>query len=170
MALPAGDCALSVDSTPERTTLLVDGVAALTRAGDLRPDVVGAFSELATGVAVEIEAQPPVWAAVGASKADSNQARTAGENGASGSAASVAVTGRKFYARCTISYGCSTFRAKWRIVVVVSHFDRDICAGRRSGHGMAREGNGQRCPHSADSRCRWRSSPPASSSTWSTRG
>src|SRR5436309_12834039 len=34
---------------------------------------------------VEIEAQPPTCAGVGASKADSNQARTAGENGARGS-------------------------------------------------------------------------------------
>ena len=32
---------------------------------------------------VEIDAQPPTCAGVGASKADSNQARTAGENGAS---------------------------------------------------------------------------------------
>jgi hypothetical protein len=36
---------------------------------------------------VEIDAQPPTWAGVGASKADSNQARTAGEKGARGSPA-----------------------------------------------------------------------------------
>ena len=36
-------------------------------------------------LSVEIDAQPPTCAAVGVSNADSNQARTAGENGASGS-------------------------------------------------------------------------------------
>ena len=36
---------------------------------------------------VEIDAQPPTWAGVGVSNADSNQARTAGEKGASGSPA-----------------------------------------------------------------------------------
>src|SRR6188474_2812889 len=79
---------------------------------------------------VEIDAQPPTCAGVGASKADSNQARTAGENGASesvgGTAAAiggslcavadmrrlgvrvVAVTGREFYSRPRISIECST--------------------------------------------------------------
>jgi hypothetical protein len=40
-----------------------------------------------------IDAQPPAWAGVGASNADSNQARTAGEKGASGSEVTVALTG-----------------------------------------------------------------------------
>ena len=40
-----------------------------------------------------------VWAAVGASKADSNHARTAGENGASGSAAMVGLTGPEILLR-----------------------------------------------------------------------
>ena len=82
---------------------------------------------------VEIDAQPPTCAGVGASNADSNQARTAGENGASessgGTAAAggvslcavadmrrlavrvVAVTGREFYSRTAISIECSTRQA-----------------------------------------------------------
>jgi hypothetical protein len=70
---------------------------------------------------VEIDAQPPACAGVGASNADSNQARTAGENGSSGSPGAldaeagpllpavaegrrlavrvVAVTGREVYSR-----------------------------------------------------------------------
>src|SRR4029079_5175031 len=75
---------------------------------------------------VEMDAQPPTWAGVGASNDDSNQARTAGENGASGSTAPgrlgavgllrvgraeggrvVAVTGGGVYSRMPVSIGCS---------------------------------------------------------------
>src|SRR5207244_2892522 len=71
---------------------------------------------------VEIDAQPPTCAGVGVSKADSNQARTAGEKGASGSPAGlggvgalarpargrvVAVTGRGVYSEQPISIRCS---------------------------------------------------------------
>ncbi|HVH24799.1 MAG TPA: arabinosyltransferase domain-containing protein, partial [Pseudonocardia sp.] len=52
--LPAADCVLSVVSTPQHTELLVDDAPVLTRAGDVRPDVVGAFSELPAGVSLTL--------------------------------------------------------------------------------------------------------------------
>lgn len=72
LPLPPGDCALTVVSDPDRTALLVDDAAALTRDGDVRPDVVGAFSELPDGVALSVTADTrfqtrltPVKAALG---------------------------------------------------------------------------------------------------------
>ncbi|MCO1657912.1 arabinosyltransferase domain-containing protein [Pseudonocardia sp. S2-4] len=56
VALPAGECALSVVSDPTRTAVLVDGEPALTRGGDVRPDVAGAFSDLPEGVALRLTA------------------------------------------------------------------------------------------------------------------
>ncbi len=57
--LPTGrqgrDCTLSVVSDPGRTTVLVDGRPALTRDGDVRPDVAGLFSDVRTGVDVSLE-------------------------------------------------------------------------------------------------------------------
>ncbi|WP_232661076.1 arabinosyltransferase domain-containing protein [Pseudonocardia sp. TRM90224] len=49
--LPAGDCAATFTSDPARTALVVDGMPVVDRAGDLRPDVAGAFSDL-SGAAV----------------------------------------------------------------------------------------------------------------------
>ncbi len=45
VALPAGDCTVSVVSDHARTAVLIDGVPAFERTGDLRPDVAGAFTE-----------------------------------------------------------------------------------------------------------------------------
>src|SRR4029079_1704841 len=78
---------------------------------------------------VEIDFQPPTCAGVGASNADSNQARTAGEKGASGSSAPcfrcvvgleplgrpergrvVAVRGGGVYSAGPISIRCSKIR------------------------------------------------------------
>jgi arabinosyltransferase A/arabinosyltransferase B/arabinosyltransferase C len=56
VALPAGECALSVVSDPARTAVLVDGIPALTRDGDVRPDVAGAFSDLPGGVELALTA------------------------------------------------------------------------------------------------------------------
>lgn len=56
VALPTGDCALSVVSDPDRTAVLVDGTPALTRTGDVRPDVAGAFSDLPAGVTLGLTA------------------------------------------------------------------------------------------------------------------
>ena len=55
----------------------------------------------ACGGPAEIAAQPSAWACVGASNVASNQARTAGLNGASGSAAGVAMTTGEEYRRDT---------------------------------------------------------------------
>jgi hypothetical protein len=54
------------------------------------PLPVGAWMSVCSPRAMA--AQPSAWACVGASKLASNQARTAGENGASGSATSVVAT------------------------------------------------------------------------------
>ena len=66
-------------------------------AASVLPLPVGAWINVCRPV--EIDAQPPSWAAVGASNADSNHARTGGENGASGSTAAVGVTGREILPR-----------------------------------------------------------------------
>jgi hypothetical protein len=54
--LPGGECAISVVSDPGSTAVLVDGTAALTRTGDVRPDVAGAFSDLPGGVSLGLTA------------------------------------------------------------------------------------------------------------------
>ncbi len=54
--LPAGDCALAVVSDPGRTAVLVDGAPVLTRGGDVRPDVAGAFTDLPAGVELVLTA------------------------------------------------------------------------------------------------------------------
>ncbi|WP_308257446.1 arabinosyltransferase domain-containing protein [Pseudonocardia lacus] len=56
VALPAGECALRVVSDPTRTAVLVDDAPVLTRDGDVRPDVAGAFSELPDGVDLRLTA------------------------------------------------------------------------------------------------------------------
>lgn len=56
VALPAGQCAISVVSDPARTEVLVDGAPVLTRDGDVRPDVAGAFSDLPDGVSLALTA------------------------------------------------------------------------------------------------------------------
>jgi arabinosyltransferase A/arabinosyltransferase B/arabinosyltransferase C len=56
VALPAGECALGVVSDPTRTAVLVDGDPLLTRDGDVRPDVAGAFSDLPDGVDLRLTA------------------------------------------------------------------------------------------------------------------
>ncbi|MEJ3651993.1 arabinosyltransferase domain-containing protein [Actinomycetes bacterium KLBMP 9759] len=52
--LPAGDCAATFTSDPGRTELAVDGVPVVEKAGDFRPDVAGAFSDVRSGVAASI--------------------------------------------------------------------------------------------------------------------
>jgi Mycobacterial cell wall arabinan synthesis protein/Arabinosyltransferase concanavalin like domain len=42
--LPAGRCTITLTSDPRGTSLAVDGATVLTRDGDVRPDVAGAFS------------------------------------------------------------------------------------------------------------------------------
>ncbi|MHA6792011.1 arabinosyltransferase domain-containing protein [Pseudonocardia bannensis] len=56
--LPAGDCTVTVTSDPARTTVLLDGVPLVSRAGDLRPAVVGAFTEAtdASGLSLRLTA------------------------------------------------------------------------------------------------------------------
>jgi hypothetical protein len=54
--LPPGACTLTVHSDPDRTEVLVDGTPALTRAGDVRPDVAGAFSDVPSGVTLALTA------------------------------------------------------------------------------------------------------------------
>lgn len=54
--LPAGDCTIAVTSDPDRTVVSVDGVPAITRAGDVRPDVAGAFSDARAGVDLALTA------------------------------------------------------------------------------------------------------------------
>src|SRR4051794_7178039 len=91
------------------------------KAARVLPLPVGAW--ISVCLPVEMDFQPPTWAGVGASKADSNQARTAGENGASGSSTGavetgavaraergrvVAVTGGGVYPARGISIRCST--------------------------------------------------------------
>jgi len=55
-ALPSGDCTVTVTSDPDRTTVLVDGTPVLTRDGDVRPDVAGAFTEAPSGVGLTLTA------------------------------------------------------------------------------------------------------------------
>jgi arabinosyltransferase A/arabinosyltransferase B/arabinosyltransferase C len=54
--LPAGGCTLSVVSDPDRTVVLVDGAPVLTRDGDVRPDVAGAFTDVPSGVELALTA------------------------------------------------------------------------------------------------------------------
>ncbi|GAA5127012.1 arabinosyltransferase domain-containing protein [Pseudonocardia adelaidensis] len=54
VGLPGGDCTLSVVSDPGSTSVLVDGVPALVREGDVRPDVAGAFSDVRSGVELRL--------------------------------------------------------------------------------------------------------------------
>jgi hypothetical protein len=54
--LPAGSCALTVVSDPQRTAVLVDDEPVLVRDGDVRPDVAGAFSEAGSGVELQLTA------------------------------------------------------------------------------------------------------------------
>lgn len=72
-ALPAGNCDLSVASGVGSTVLLVDGAPVLSRDGDVRPDVAGAFSEVSSGVGLTLvtdtrfqTTMSPLKAAVGA--------------------------------------------------------------------------------------------------------
>ena len=53
-ALPDGDCALRLTATPQRTELWLDGAVVLSHAGDVRPDVAGAFSDLPAGVTLAL--------------------------------------------------------------------------------------------------------------------
>jgi hypothetical protein len=56
LPLPPGNCTLSLVSAPDKTTVLVDGNPVLTRNGDVRPDVAGAFSDLPAGVSLGLTA------------------------------------------------------------------------------------------------------------------
>lgn len=56
VALPAGPCGIVLTSDPDRTEVLVDGAPVLTRDGDLRPAVAGAFSDTDRGVALALTA------------------------------------------------------------------------------------------------------------------
>ena len=70
---PARDCTVALISDPRHTQLLIDDAAVLSRDGDVRPDVVGAFSELPGGLGLTLTADTrfqttmsPVKAALGA--------------------------------------------------------------------------------------------------------
>jgi arabinosyltransferase A/arabinosyltransferase B/arabinosyltransferase C len=54
--LPAGHCAIGVVSDHTRTTVSVDGRPVLTRDGDVRPDVAGAFTDVDAGVTLSLTA------------------------------------------------------------------------------------------------------------------
>ncbi|WP_308258988.1 arabinosyltransferase domain-containing protein [Pseudonocardia sp. H11422] len=56
--LPPGDCTVTVTSDPARTAVLLDGIELVSRHGDLRPAVVGAFTEAtnATGLRLRLTA------------------------------------------------------------------------------------------------------------------
>ena len=54
--LPASGCAVTVVSDFARTAVLVDGRPVLTRDGDVRPDVAGAFTDARTGVELSLTA------------------------------------------------------------------------------------------------------------------
>lgn len=56
VALPASPCTVTVTSDPRATRVEVDGRTALTRSGDVRPDVAGVFTAVGTGVAATIVA------------------------------------------------------------------------------------------------------------------
>lgn len=56
VVLPPGPCTIAVTSDPRSTAVLVDGQVALTRGGDVRPAVAGAFSELGGGVTLALTA------------------------------------------------------------------------------------------------------------------
>ncbi|HEY0812021.1 MAG TPA: arabinosyltransferase domain-containing protein [Pseudonocardia sp.] len=71
--LPAGPCTLAVTSDPRSTAVLVDGRPVLTRLGDVRPAVAGAFSDVDSGVTLALTADTrfqtaitPVKAAIAA--------------------------------------------------------------------------------------------------------
>ncbi|GAA3250476.1 hypothetical protein GCM10017691_62490 [Pseudonocardia petroleophila] len=54
--LPDRPCAIVLTSDPARTEVLVDGEPVLTREGDVRPSVAGAFSDAGGGVALTLTA------------------------------------------------------------------------------------------------------------------
>lgn len=56
VALPQGRCTVTVASGFARTTVAVDGRPVLTRDGDVRPDVAGAFTDAPTGVTLSLTA------------------------------------------------------------------------------------------------------------------
>jgi hypothetical protein len=73
MALPRGDCTAELVFDPRHAEVLVDGVRALGRDDDVRPDVAGAFSEVRAGVSATVVTDTrfqtvisPVKAALGA--------------------------------------------------------------------------------------------------------
>ncbi|HLU57644.1 MAG TPA: arabinosyltransferase domain-containing protein [Pseudonocardia sp.] len=69
VALPPGDCTVSVVSDPDRTAVLVDGRPALERGGDVRPDVAGAFSDVRDGVGLRLTADARFETAISPLKA-----------------------------------------------------------------------------------------------------
>ncbi len=54
--LPAGPCTIAVTSDPRSTEVAIDGSVVLSRRGDVRPAVAGAFSELDGGVTLALTA------------------------------------------------------------------------------------------------------------------
>lgn len=56
--LPAGDCVVTLSSTPERTAVAVDGRTVAETAADVRPSVAGVFTDAAdaTGLSVQLVA------------------------------------------------------------------------------------------------------------------
>ncbi len=73
VAIPQGRCTVTVASDYTRTTVAVDGRPVLTRDGDVRPDVAGAFTDVPTGVTLSLTADTrfqttisPVKAAIAA--------------------------------------------------------------------------------------------------------
>jgi len=56
VALPQSPCTVTVTSDPRATTVSVDGRVVLTKDGDVRPNVVGAFSDVDAGVTLTLTA------------------------------------------------------------------------------------------------------------------
>ncbi|MDN5860988.1 MAG: arabinosyltransferase domain-containing protein, partial [Pseudonocardia sp.] len=70
-AIGSGECTVSVSSRYERTVVAVDGSAVAVREGDLRPNVVGAFTELpdVAGIDLALTADTRFQTSIGAVKA-----------------------------------------------------------------------------------------------------
>lgn len=69
--LPAGDCTVTLTSDPQRTTVAVDGRTAVVHEGDVRPAVVGVFTDAPTtdGLSVRFTADTRFQTTIGPLKA-----------------------------------------------------------------------------------------------------
>ncbi len=69
VVLPRSGCDITVTSTPDATTTTIDGRPVLTHAGDVRPAVTGAFSDLDGGVTLSLTADTRFETAISPLKA-----------------------------------------------------------------------------------------------------